>query len=130
MDDFKYIPDMAVVHAARNLIKTLCATYGTEQGMAAWDSIRAGLGDQIAADIFLGMLTRTTSISLQSVPNNRKIEAIKSLRMLTGFGLKESKDFVESVIQHGPRPIDIDQSTPERVETFLHDMQHIGAVIG
>jgi ribosomal protein L7/L12 len=36
--------------------------------------------------------------------NNKKIDAINSFRHLTGMGLKESKDVVESVMDRGKRP--------------------------
>lgn len=33
---------------------------------------------------------------LQSMANNKKIEAIKMCRQMTGYGLKESKDLIEA----------------------------------
>ena len=38
-------------------------------------------------------------VVLQEVPADRKIAILKVVRELTGFGLKEAKDFVESVPQ-------------------------------
>ena len=51
LDGFEYQQDMRVVNSARLFIKNLCEVYGTDHGMAAWDHIRRGLGDQIAGDI-------------------------------------------------------------------------------
>jgi hypothetical protein len=40
-----------------------------------------------------------------AMADGRKIEAIKAFRSLTGNGLKESKDAIESVMHNAPKPV-------------------------
>lgn len=42
---------------------------------------------------------KTFDVVLEEVPAEKKIAILKVVRELTGFGLKEAKDFVESVPQ-------------------------------
>lgn len=125
MDDFRYNPNMAVVRSARSFIRTLCETYGSEQGMAVWDHIRKGLGEQIASDIFLGMLTGQGDIRVISIGPSF-IEAIKEVRGLTGWGLKEAKDFCDAVRDSGPQVIDSSQFREDRADDFTRAMARIG----
>lgn len=128
MDDFAYKPNMAVVRSARNFIGCLCETYGSEQGMAVWDHIRKGLGEQIASDIFLGMLTGQGDIRVISM-GGQFIEAIKEVRGLTGWGLKEAKDFCDKVRDVGPQVIHTHECREERIDPFVENMRRIGCRI-
>jgi len=95
IDDFQYRPDMRVVTTARAFIKALSEVYGADHGMALWDYVRKGLGNQIASDIFLGMLVGTPELTVHTI-GMHKIEAIKEVRAFTGMGLKEAKDFLDN----------------------------------
>lgn len=128
MDDFRYIPNIAVVTSARTFIKNLCETYGSQQGMAVWDHIRQGLGEQIASDIFLGMLTSTGEIRITYI-GDRYIEAIKEVRVLTGWGLKEAKDFCDRIKSGTPGHINTDGIEAERVDRFVNFMKKIGCTV-
>lgn len=128
MDDFAYKPDMNVVRAARHFIGALSNAYGPDKGMALWDHIRAGLGDQIAADIFLGMLTGTGELEVSTV-GDRRIEAIKEMRSFTGWGLREAKDFVEKVAYDGPQVIPAGVIEDHRVDDFVRNMNRIGCTV-
>ena len=126
MDEFEYKPSMAVVRSARAFIRTLCETYGSEQGMQVWDHIRKGLGDQIASDIFLGMLTGQTDLRVITI-GQEFISAIKEVRWLTGIGLKEAKDFCDAVRDKGPQIINVEHITDDgKVEQFVSNMRKIG----
>lgn len=128
MDDFTYKPDMNVVRSARHLIGALCKAYGADKGMALWDHIREGMGERIAADIFLGMLTGTGELEVYAV-GDRRIEAIKEVRWLTGWGLKEAKDFVEKVAYDGPQRIPTEGLDERRVDEFVRNMERIGCTV-
>ena len=128
MEDFQYRPDMRVVTSARSFIRSLCEVYGSNQGMAIWDHIRKGLGEQIASDIFLGMLVGTPELTVHSI-GGHKIEAIKEIRSFLGWGLKESKDFVESVTFGGPKRIEIRDISDERINEFCQNMAKIGCLV-
>lgn len=125
MDDFEYKPNTAVVRTARSFIRALCETYGTDQGMAVWDYIRKGLGDQIASDIFLGMLIGKNDVRVASI-GSEFISAIKEVRWITGWGLKEAKDFCDAVRDKGPQVISVDQLDENKVENFINNMRKIG----
>ena len=130
MEDVEYKPNMDVVRSARYFIKSLCETYGHDRGMAVWDQIRAVLGDRAASDIFLGMLTQEYhTVSITRI-GSYKIEAIKLVRHITGFGLKEAKDFVEDVSDRGQvKTLDLSSLAPEQVNAWIQDMRRIGCEI-
>jgi Ribosomal protein L7/L12 C-terminal domain len=131
-DDFNYLPDMRVVRSARSFIKSLCEVYGAKEGMVVWDKIRNTLSDQMACDIFHGMLIGTDDVEVISI-GDQKIEAIKEVRGFTGMGLKESKDFVESVMNGGSggktQTIDTTFKTPDQINVFCTAMRRIGCEI-
>lgn len=129
LDEIEYKPNMSVVRSARNFIANLCEVYGSEQGMAVWDHIRKGLGEQIASDIFLGMLTGQGDIRVISI-GPEFISAIKEVRWLTGWGLKEAKDFCDAVRDKGPQVINIDHLVDDtKVENFVNNMRKLGCRI-
>lgn len=126
MDDFDYKPSMVVVRSARSFIRALCDTYGNEQGLRVWDHIRNGLGDQIASDIFLGMLTGQQDIRVITI-GSEFISAIKEVRWLTGMGLKEAKDFCDAVRDKGPQIINVERINDDaKVEQFVNNMRNLG----
>lgn len=126
-DEFHYHPDMRVVRSARSFIQSLCEVYGAKQGMAIWDTIRSNLGEDIASDIFLGMLIGSADVTLFSVPLDMKINAIKEVRAFTGFGLKEAKDFVEEVTNnHKHMTVDTSGKTIDDIDRFCKNMRMFG----
>lgn len=125
MDSFQYKPNMAVVRSARSFIRSLCEVYGSEQGMLVWEHIRKGLGDQIASDIFLGMMTGQGDIRVVSI-GGEFISAIKEVRAFTGWGLKEAKDFCDAVRDTGPQVIDSSQFREDKVDDFINGMTRLG----
>jgi len=125
MEDFQYVPSMAVITSARAFIRNLCETYGNDKGMAVWEYIRQGLGDQIASDIFLGMLTGNTTITVSTI-GERYIEVIKELRWLTGWSLKESKDFCDDVRAGKSRSINVSDVDDHKVEVFISNLKKMG----
>lgn len=130
-EELVYRPNANVVRSARSFIRNLCEVYGHSQGMAVWDKVREVLGERAAGDIFLGMLTADYCEVVVKTIGQYKIEAIKEVRAFTGWGLKEAKDFVESVSWNGPKPINLqpDTMTDEKVEQFRRNMARIGCVV-
>ena len=127
-EEFYYRPDMSVVSSARSFIKSLCEVYGTSQGMAVWDKIRSYLSEEMASDIFLGMLMGPTELKILRV-GHYKIEAIKEVRALTGWGLKESKDFIEGITDSNPGIINLHNKDSNLVNNFCEAMRKSGCVI-
>ncbi len=131
MTDFQYEPNIKVVRAARTFIKAVCEEYGESRGLEFWDNIRKNLGEDIAGDIFFGMISDAgrSEILVRTIGPN-KINAIKEIRTLTGWGLKESKDFTDDVEAHGPKTLRApDYIEYERVQTFVDNMRRFGAIV-
>jgi len=126
--DLEYKPDAKVVRTCRAFIRSLCEAYGHSQGMSVWDSVRSTLGDRAAGDIFLGMLIRSSELNIVSTGPNF-INAIKELRTLTGWGLKETKDFLDNVRDKGPAVLDVSNYDEDRVAVFHENMRQIGATV-
>ena len=63
-------------------------------------------------------------VVLQSVPADKKIALLKVVRTLTGLGLKEAKDFVESV----PKVVQTGL-TQEAAATLKQHLEDAGAIV-
>lgn len=127
-EEFYYRPDMRVVTSARLFIKSLCEVYGNSPGLAVWDKIRSNLSEQMASDIFLGMLTSPSQLKIIRT-GHYKIEAIKEVRAFTGTGLKDAKDFIEAITDNSPGIIDISNKDIESINNFCDAMRKTGCVI-
>lgn len=128
MNDIEYKPNMDVVRSCRAFIRSLCETYGHTQGMAVWDQVRTTLGDRAAGDIMFGMLLQTDEIVVRSLGANF-IDAIKELRALTGWGLKESKDFCDLVRAGTPQRVNISHCNTEAVDRFTQRIRELGGSV-
>ncbi|MFB2935637.1 50S ribosomal protein L7/L12 [Aerosakkonemataceae cyanobacterium BLCC-F154] len=67
---------------------------------------------------------KTFDVVLEEVPANKKIAILKVVRELTGVGLKEAKDLVESVPQVLKSAIDLDIA-----EDIKHQLEAVGAKV-
>ncbi|MFB2918316.1 MULTISPECIES: 50S ribosomal protein L7/L12 [Aerosakkonema] len=78
------------------LVKQIEATFGVDA------SVRKGISIPIISDPIFPPHEpefKSFDVVLEEVPADKKIAILKVVRELTGFGLKEAKDFVESVPQ-------------------------------
>jgi len=66
-------------------------------------------------------LNTSGKLVLVGYPPKRKIEVIKTLRRLTGLGLRESKDVVESL------PYDLTQLAGSHLQEFRKELVAAGA---
>lgn len=119
---------MEVVRSCRAFIRSLCEAYGHTQGMAVWDQVRLTLGDRAAGDIMFGMLLQTEELVVLRLGANF-IDAIKELRLLTGWGLKESKDFCDAVRDQGPQTLNIGHYDPAAIDRFTQRMRELGGKV-
>ncbi len=127
-DEINYKPNMDVVRSCRAFIRSLSETYGSSQGMAVWDKVREVLGDRAAGDIMFGMLTTNGEIRVVNIGPNM-INVIKALRGLTGWGLKESKDFCDLVRDGKPQVIDTSYYDDNAVTRFIEELRFQGGKI-
>lgn len=131
MTDFEYKPNIKVVRAARVFIRSICDEYGEARGLEFWDNIRKNLGEDIAGDIFFGMISDAGrgEVLVRTIGPN-KINAIKEIRTLTGWGLKEAKDFADDVEANGPKMLRApDYVDYDRVQAFVDAMLRNGAIV-
>lgn len=119
-------------------VQTMQREYGQDMGMKCFDVIRETFGEDLCGAVLFGLmegkshdtLSIFTSIN-QSV--NRKIEAIKIVRTLTGWGLKEAKDAVEACEY---RSVDLDISwelrkveNQDKVERYVRELEMCGVSV-
>lgn len=128
MTETKEIP-MELVHSGINFLREITAHYGDEQGMALWRSMSNGMGKEIQDAILLSMLrgnvSRQVIVAAQvSMDQQRFIDAIKWVRSVTGYGLKDAKDFMDNVRYHGPRVLKLQPDA--NVRDFVYAMSAAG----
>ena len=74
------------------------------------------------------MLIRSSELNIVATGPNF-ISAIKELRVLTGWGLKETKEFLDRVRDKGPAALDVSNYDEDRVAVFHENMRQIGATV-
>lgn len=88
-----------VRRASINWVLAMQKEYGQEVGMKCFDVMRETFGEELCGQVLFGIMegARGDQLVIRTTTDNlvRKIEAIKEVRMLTGWGLKEAKDAVE-----------------------------------
>ena len=123
----KEFPTSLIV-SARNLLRDITKYYGDEQGMVMWRSLKEGMGEDLQNAVLLGLL-RGIKYDLKIRTHAPKegrmfINAIKSVRHVTGYGLKDAKDFMDQVENVGYSTLSI---SPEAdVEEFIKEMTYAG----
>ena len=94
-----------------------------------WRSLKEGMGEDLQNAVLMGLLRgikydlkiRTTS---QPRENRMFIQAIKSVRHATGYGLKDAKDFMDQVENVGYSTLSV---SPEAdIEEFIKEMTQSG----
>lgn len=98
------IPDEhkeAIIRDGMAFMRSITECYGTDTGLKLWDRICEVLDPNVHGEIFLAMLTGEYSpgrLKISGVTPTR-IEVIKTIREVTGLGLKESKDLNDEMQQ-------------------------------
>lgn len=104
-----------VRRASINWVLAMQREYGSDVGMKCFDVMRETFGEELCGAVMFGLMSgqRGDSLVLKvKDPDYRKIESIKSVRFLTGIGLKEAKDLVEEAVW---KPVSI-QLSPKFLE--------------
>jgi hypothetical protein len=73
---------------------------GDEHIERMFDAFDPGLRRQIFMEMLMGHNGGVMRVKLVDHDNRKKIEAIKAIRSVTRFGLKEAKDVTEAADQH------------------------------
>lgn len=111
----EHVRDTIVVSGLQ-FMRSITEAYGSERGMALWESISDTLGPNLKGEIFFRLLTGNgsstiTVLSSMAKPSNLFISYIKAVRKYTGWGLKEAKDFCD-LTESGKKmsmPVTVDQ---------------------
>ena len=115
-DVVQFIENMSVLDLS-NLIKDLEEKFGVSAAaMAAPVAAAAGGGDAAAAE------EKTEFDVVLQAAGEKRINVIKIVRTITGLGLKEAKDFVDSL----PKPVKEGLPMSE-AEDVLKQLEEAGA---
>jgi large subunit ribosomal protein L7/L12 len=114
-DVVQFIENMSVLDLS-NLIKDLEEKFGVSAAAMAAPVAAAGGGDAAAAE------EKTEFDVVLQAAGEKRINVIKIVRTITGLGLKEAKDFVDSL----PKPVK--ESLPmSEAEDVLKQLEEAGA---
>lgn len=84
-----------IIQSGINFMRSITEAFGTDEGMKLWDSIASTLDPDVKGQIFFAMLTGDYNgvVSIASAQaGSDRVWRIKSIRSVTGLGLKEAKD--------------------------------------
>ena len=114
-DVVQFIENMSVLDLS-NLIKELEEKFGVSAAAMAAPVAAAGGGDAAAAE------EQTEFNVVLQAAGEKRINVIKIVRTITGLGLKEAKDFVDSL----PKPVK--EGLPKNeAEDVLKQLEEAGA---
>jgi len=114
-DVVQFIENMSVLDLS-NLIKDLEEKFGVSAAAMAAPVAAAGGGDAAAAE------EKTEFDVVLQAAGEKRINVIKIVRTITGLGLKEAKDFVDSL----PKPVK--EGLPKNeAEDVLKQLEEVGA---
>lgn len=96
-----------VVQTGISFMRAITDAFGADEGMRLWDTIATTLDPDVKGAIFFTLLTGESSnrITVRGVSGNPglpdKVQLIKSIRVVTGLGLKEAKDHADVLMGGG-----------------------------
>lgn len=96
-----------IINASLEFMAAITDAFGPEVGIVKWEGIAGCVGDNFKHEMFIAMLAGKTAnkINLRwrhiNDTGNQYVEFIKKLRMATGWGLKEAKDFADILKSSG-----------------------------
>lgn len=114
-DVVQFIENMSVLDLS-NLIKDLEEKFGVSAAAMAAPVVAAAGGDAAAAE------EKTEFDVVLQAAGEKRINVIKIVRTITGLGLKEAKDFVDSL----PKPVKEGLPMSE-AEDVLKQLEEAGA---
>lgn len=107
----------SVIHSAYEFMNSVIGVYGQDKGVELFQKISDSVDPDIYRTMIIkmisgdGSLGRTITVTgygttvLQTSSSSGFVEAIKAVRTVTGFGLKEAKDFMDEVRDRGKNVI-------------------------
>ena len=122
----------AVIGTGIAFMRSITETYGSDEGMKLWDVIASTLDPDVKGEIFFALLTGNINgeirvTGLTSGGSNNYIQCIKTVREVTGWGLKEAKDFVDYVRDGQSKVIPV--NTAANREQYVRKLRDNGMVV-
>ena len=115
-----------IIQSGINFMRSITEAYGTDEGMKLWDAIATNLDPDVKGQIFFAMLTGDyngiVSISSHQAGSDR-VWRIKSIRSVTGLGLKEAKDLSDMLDGGKTIKLNID---PKKRNQVLAELRNAG----
>ena len=90
-----------VISTGISFLRSITNAFGQEAGLELWDTISSTLDPDVKGQIFFAMICgqESRSITIIGINSNvNKIQIVKSIRTVTGFGLKEAKDIADTFV--------------------------------
>ena len=115
-----------IIQSGINLMRVITEAYGTDEGMKLWDTIANTLDPDVKGQIFFAMLTGDYNgiIKVSSFQQGSdRIKRIKTIRIVTGLGLKEGKDLSDMLDSGKTITLNID---PKKRNECLSELRNAG----
>jgi len=92
-----------IVDTGIPFLNAITTHYGKETGFALWTKLCESMPTEVRDGIFLAMLSGQSprTVRVKGYSGNNNIERIKTLRTVSGLGLKEAKDLDDGIVNHG-----------------------------
>ena len=90
-----------VISSGITFMRSITEAYGSEDGIKLWDAIAGTLDPDVKGAIFFALITgdyqgEIIARGFSSPPQNY-VDCIKTIRLYTGWGLKEAKDAADLI---------------------------------
>jgi hypothetical protein len=115
-----------IIQSGINFMRSITEAYGTDEGMKLWDGIASVLDPNIKGEIFFALLTGEYNgvVSISGCQSGSdRVWRIKSIRAVTGLGLKEAKDLSDLLDSGKPIKLNIN---PKKRNEALSELRNAG----
>lgn len=118
-----------VIASGLGFMRAITDAFGPETGLELWDRIAQTLDPDVKGQMFFAMLTgqmpgRICVSGIRPDHLGRKVEQIKAIRAVSGWGLKESKDAIDLLYDQGR--VFVLETTGLNRTTHLHTLRMAG----
>ena len=122
------INEARLIQGGLAFIHCITECYGAEDGIKLWEQISTVIDPTLKGKIFFAMITGDFNNKITARISNAntysKVEVIKAIRNVSGFGLKEAKDLVDSA----PKPVKEGVKKEEAAE-IKAKLEAVGATV-
>jgi hypothetical protein len=115
-----------IIQSGINFMRSITDAYGTDDGMKLWDNIASVLDPDIKGQIFFALLTGDYKgiITITGcVATSNRVAMVKAIRTVTGWGLKESKDALDLMLEGKPQQLTVN---PKHRHVAMRELRDAG----